>query len=1108
MAAHFKAKIRTELVRRGQAAKLRCESIGDPPIDISWLKDKMPLYPKDEPRYSITKSQLLDGLLSELHIPETDRSDSALFTCITQNQYGNDDTNIQLLVQGPPDPPLDIRIYDYKSRSVQLSWVPGHTGNAPIQRYLITYAQLGIGGSNSSPNTPNLNTEPSSLYQSLHWVNISVPGNETNLLFAPLIPLTEYQFYMSAQNSFGYSRVNANEPIKFRTNDEAPSGPPPIVKAQATSSHSIQVRWRLPERRSHFGIPTRFHIGYKLLKSNQDSNNNNNNDEAEQQQQNLDNSPRSSQQITSTISEGKNPEYTYKTIELPAPPFVPDQNNLNWSSNNLSEQECQLAGLRRGQKYLIVVQASNIHGSGPTSEPLIVETWRFDVPDPPVLRLILRTSRSVHLAWRLNQPVAGSGSVSSSSTNSPVQTRAIARTTGEQSDSNQDSINEPITGFVLTRKQLPSSPEQADSSVVETKLPSDRTSQIVENLTCGTRYQFTLIAINSVGPSQPSDPLTVKTEGSAPVAPDKNSLLSLNSSSLMINLGAWHNGACPMRSFEVAFKPSRTNQWNQITNLQVNSAQDGIVSGNGTTGQLAQRSAQHAQSSQVRFGTRDMIGQHENSSNTTNQTIVLNHLTPALNYDLKIVATNEAGSTEAYYTFNTNSGFRLSAIGRGGSVDQQTLDHSFWPQDESSYRFSQSSLSELLSTPAPLISWILISFLMTFALSVVCIMFARRRRTSLSNCSLSLSSASRSNQSSSNYYETSAKTVTTGSTSCAPIGGESKQYASAALNMNESLGRGDYGRTGHSIDLYGQHQGPQLQQNSLLAPQYSHAQSSLSPQNGSDLVSVFGGNGSEAEMCLGASALNIGRQDTKQEDQVQSENVKSGRQEQHGATFYVSPMVLQQPQTQTLGRVLNTQHLSRSATLPMNHHQQHEQNHSHIHHNQQEQQQQQQQMVNQLISQNQQHQQMLESLVAANIFNQQSSCTHQNSPFINSSDQTNDGLNILEQQLQHQVYATVKRGCPKPPRLCDYAIYQCPNQSQNQTNEQRAALQSMIRCCSELQTQDMAVNEDTICYHSTPEANRQTVNGAQYVQPAQQLQQQQAQAMANDYQQLRNSAIN
>lgn len=41
-----------------------------------------------------------EGMASELLIESVERSDSALYECVTRNAYGDDETVIQVIVQG------------------------------------------------------------------------------------------------------------------------------------------------------------------------------------------------------------------------------------------------------------------------------------------------------------------------------------------------------------------------------------------------------------------------------------------------------------------------------------------------------------------------------------------------------------------------------------------------------------------------------------------------------------------------------------------------------------------------------------------------------------------------------------------------------------------------------------------------------------------------------------------------------------------------------------------------------------------------------------------------------------------------------------------------
>lgn len=88
MAAHFDSKFRAETVRKGHEARLKCDAIGDKPLTISWMKDKLPFNPKEDPRYQLIETVLTEGVTSEIVIKTSDRRDSALFTCVAFNSYG------------------------------------------------------------------------------------------------------------------------------------------------------------------------------------------------------------------------------------------------------------------------------------------------------------------------------------------------------------------------------------------------------------------------------------------------------------------------------------------------------------------------------------------------------------------------------------------------------------------------------------------------------------------------------------------------------------------------------------------------------------------------------------------------------------------------------------------------------------------------------------------------------------------------------------------------------------------------------------------------------------------------------------------------------------
>lgn len=54
---------------------------------------------------------------SELLIRETDRTDSALYSCNTENKFGSDERKVKLIVKDVPGPPQDVKVNKQMHRS-------------------------------------------------------------------------------------------------------------------------------------------------------------------------------------------------------------------------------------------------------------------------------------------------------------------------------------------------------------------------------------------------------------------------------------------------------------------------------------------------------------------------------------------------------------------------------------------------------------------------------------------------------------------------------------------------------------------------------------------------------------------------------------------------------------------------------------------------------------------------------------------------------------------------------------------------------------------------------------------------------------------------------
>ncbi|GBM30792.1 Down syndrome cell adhesion molecule [Araneus ventricosus] len=87
----------------------------------------------------------------------------------------------------------------------------------------------------------------------------------------------------------------------------------------------------------------------------------------------------------------------------------------------------------------------------------------------------------------------------------------------------------------------------------------------LDGLKCGSRYHLYMTASNSLGTGEPSERVTARTLGAAPMSPLESSFLLPNMTSATLNLAAWQSGGCPIQNFVVQYRPNYLNTWNTLT---------------------------------------------------------------------------------------------------------------------------------------------------------------------------------------------------------------------------------------------------------------------------------------------------------------------------------------------------------------------------------------------------------------------------------------------------------------------------------------------------------------------------------------------------------------
>ncbi|XP_022815098.1 Down syndrome cell adhesion molecule-like protein Dscam2 isoform X16 [Spodoptera litura] len=243
----FEIKMRNQTARRSEPAVLQCQAKGEKPIGIIWNMNNKRLEPKSDPRYTIREEILPGGVVSDLSIRRTERSDSALFTCVATNAFGSDDTSINMIIQEVPEAPYGLKVLDKSGRTVQLSWAAPYDGNSPIKKFLIEYKRA-----------------------KGNWEKdidrVLVPGDTTEAGVFSLRPATAYHIRIVAENELGTSEPS--ETVTIITAEEAPTGPPQDCKVDAVDKHTLRVTWKPPPPQDWNGDLQGYYVGYKLASSN------------------------------------------------------------------------------------------------------------------------------------------------------------------------------------------------------------------------------------------------------------------------------------------------------------------------------------------------------------------------------------------------------------------------------------------------------------------------------------------------------------------------------------------------------------------------------------------------------------------------------------------------------------------------------------------------------------------------------------------------------------------------------------------------------------------------------------------------------------------------
>ncbi|XP_055944296.1 receptor-type tyrosine-protein phosphatase F-like [Argiope bruennichi] len=145
-----------------------------------------------------------------------------------------------------PAPPLNLKVQEVESRTVNVSWSPPYTGNTdPITKYILLYWRDAASGGPHRLEEKVLN------------------GNQTTALIENLDPGTNYQLVIAAENGVG--RSEPSDIISFTTAEKEPSASPIDVNVEVKGIASLFVTWKPPPESEWNGKLKGFYVGYKSV---------------------------------------------------------------------------------------------------------------------------------------------------------------------------------------------------------------------------------------------------------------------------------------------------------------------------------------------------------------------------------------------------------------------------------------------------------------------------------------------------------------------------------------------------------------------------------------------------------------------------------------------------------------------------------------------------------------------------------------------------------------------------------------------------------------------------------------------------------------------------
>lgn len=388
------------------------------------------------------------GVNSVLVIRSVARADGLTYKCTGENEYGNDERLIKLMVVEVPSRPMNVRVKDSWSQSASLVWSTPFAGNSPITSYIIQYWRK---------NT----NEAGQTTQNHRRQEFTVSGTQTSALISNLMPAITYEASIIAENQVGRSEPSEN--VVINTGEDEPTAAPSDVSVEARGPSTIKVAWKVPPSETWNGKLQGFYIGFRPRSASN----------AIDGHQNI------------QIAGSSQAPFSYRTID-----YIRGQQVF----------ETFLTNLMRGHEYEVIVKAFNAIGSGPESHLMTVRTFDGDLPASSTLYAHQTTQSTIALRWTYPNRAQ-------SMANSIKRYILYYQRVGDDS---WLEVGIHVEDKLRTAGNQMHDLSSGQSSLTVSE--SGTVSYLLTGLDPGFAYKIYVVAVNNFGMGDPSNIVTTKTE--------------------------------------------------------------------------------------------------------------------------------------------------------------------------------------------------------------------------------------------------------------------------------------------------------------------------------------------------------------------------------------------------------------------------------------------------------------------------------------------------------------------------------------------------------------------------------------------------------------------